>query len=92
MSRVCNGEKDGWVTSESREFSGCSKMCNCSFQDTKSACVGVERTQEEKKKERKKKKGQKAKKIHQRLKGISLVRESQTGLYTERTTRGTKGG
>lgn len=84
-----HGEKDGWVT-VSREFSGYSKMCNCSFQDTKSACVGVERTQEEKKE--KKKKGQKAKKIHQRLKGISRGRESQTGLYTERTTRGTKGG
>lgn len=47
-----HGEKDGWVT-VSREFSGYSKMCNCSFQDTKSACVGVERTQEEKKEKKK---------------------------------------
>lgn len=37
-----------------------------------------------------KKNEQKAKKIHQRLKGMSLNRESQAGLYTERE-RGTKG-
>lgn len=36
-----------------------------------------------------KKKGQKAKKIHQRLKGMTLNRESQAGLYTERE-RGSK--
>lgn len=37
-----------------------------------------------------KKNGQKAKKIHQRLKGMSFNRESQAGLYTEREM-GTKG-
>lgn len=79
-----HGEKDGWVT-VSREFSGYSKMCNCSFQDTKSACVGVERTQEEKKE--KKKRDRRQRKSIRDWKAFHAA-EKVKQVYTQRGRRG----
>lgn len=72
-----HGEWDGWVTVWREWLHNLATVrCTIAAFRTPNLCVWVERGCG-------KKKGQKAEKIHQRLKGMSLNRESQAGLWTE---------